>query len=98
MQFPSPRSLFIDSNTGAGRYFSDDVPFASEGNHTSQLLRMCNSVTYVVQAIINFAKTGNHGSLETGKGFAMAIGLFLLTVTASIGQHQVIPTFLSEHV
>jgi ATP-binding cassette subfamily C (CFTR/MRP) protein 1 len=46
----------------------------------------------VIRAIIDYGKAHNsdgthHGSL--GAGVAMAIGLFLLTVTASVCQHQV---------
>ena len=54
-----------------------------------------NNVDLYGKAIINFAKArqtakANHEPEPSlGIGVAMAIGLFLLTVCASIGQHQV---------
>ena len=56
----------------------------------------------VFQAIINFAKKREAAKLskepvpDIGLGIAMAIGLFLLTVSASIGQHQVL-TICLQH-
>lgn len=42
-----------------------------------------------VKAIINLSKEGNHSGSDIGRGVAMAIGVFLLTITTSICQHQV---------
>ncbi|OCB92268.1 ABC protein [Sanghuangporus baumii] len=50
---------------------------------TSQLM-----TPLLVKAIINFSKEGSHGGAQVARGVGMAIGLFLLTVTASICQHQ----------
>ncbi|KAL5504423.1 hypothetical protein ACEPAH_8498 [Sanghuangporus vaninii] len=50
---------------------------------TSQLM-----TPLLVKAIINFSKEGSHSGAQVGRGVGMAIGLFLLTVTASICQHQ----------
>ena len=54
-----------------------------------------NYVNFHGKAIINFAKTtqvakaNRQPEPSPAIGVAMAIGLFLLTVCASIGQHQV---------
>ncbi|KAH8112628.1 ABC protein [Phellopilus nigrolimitatus] len=50
---------------------------------TSQL--MC---PLLVKAIINFAEESKHSGAQVGRGVGMAVGLFLLTVTASVCQHQ----------
>lgn len=52
-------------------------------------------LTYYGKAIINFAKARQTAKAShdpepsLGIGMAMAIGLFLLTVCTSVGQHQV---------
>jgi hypothetical protein len=54
-----------------------------------------NYTDFYEKAIINFArakhvaKANHEPEPSLGIGVAMAIGLFLLTVCASIGQHQV---------
>ena len=50
---------------------------------TSQM--MC---PLLVKAIIRFAQANGHGSANIGRGVAMAIGLYILTVMASVCQHQ----------
>lgn len=42
----------------------------------------------LVKAIIRFAQGDGHGAAHTGRGVAMAFGLFLLTIMASVCQHQ----------
>ncbi|EJD07137.1 ABC protein [Fomitiporia mediterranea MF3/22] len=50
---------------------------------TSQLMS-----PLLVKTIINFTKEGKHTGAQIGRGVAMAIGLFLLTISSSICQHQ----------
>ncbi|KAL5526288.1 hypothetical protein ACEPAF_8011 [Sanghuangporus sanghuang] len=50
---------------------------------TSQLM-----APLLVKAIINLAKEDSHSGAQVARGVGMAIGLFLITITASVGQHQ----------
>ncbi|KAH9481477.1 Multidrug resistance protein fer6 [Psilocybe cubensis] len=81
-------SLALALNDTVGLFFWTGGMFKVFGD-TSQLMG-----PIVIKAIINFAKkreaAREHGLPEpnVGIGIAMAIGLFLLTISASIGQHQ----------
>ena len=96
--YPSLRfsgSYFED--LGVWRHRAVDGPTCREGMYTDST---CWFVSYILQSIINFAKAhyaATHPGLSSspppkapsiGRGVGMAIGLFLITITASVCQHQ----------
>ncbi|KDR79020.1 hypothetical protein GALMADRAFT_244748 [Galerina marginata CBS 339.88] len=81
-------SIALALNDTMGFYFWTGGLFKVLGD-TTQLMG-----PILIKAIINFAKKREAAKLHglpkpnVGVGIAMAIGLFLLTVSSSIGQHQ----------